>query len=531
MMGKKSLYLSPSQVEKKFKDARLGLKETLSLIEMTWEDPPRSSVLKPSSRLFNPLDRLSRSTVRGSRIQRFRPNGPNQPFQVFEVYTQEKEVLAYLNLLYLRKPLPCYYLVYVEVTPSLRGKGLGNRILEAFRDLVEEKGALGLLDNIIPPEDPTFDIYTKLGWISLDNLIGSDEGLDQGHYMIYLPTSLKTKSFKLKLSQLIFNLEKKRPVIEMQDNELMVQRTIREFNDLHSALKRLFKKELESGNSSPLMRFMFTKFTTRLLGFQRRIQELLGYTGGESLKQITLSSHICSLPIQPFNFVPEGNDFKLFGDPSLWTSLPPAIKANPTLAIERLPLYQRPYLKQWMKEKGCSEPLRLTIADLLELGFDPTRLRELALPDRVFMFERISPVLLEEIEKRKDLVHKIERKTREIRIQQAQVKINPPLLWIHDRGNGYILRRKTEGIHWEEAIYQLKQNPDLRFLNQHLLLDQKLTKIIGETMNWIKAHIRVPDPSIIQDLAYFVPWNLGKNRPLFSIDNANVPYLEKIWVA
>lgn len=529
-MGKKSLYLSTRQVEKKFKDAGLGLKETLSLIEMTW-DTPRTSALKPASRLFNPLDQLARSTVRGSRIQRFRPDGPNQPFQVFEVYTQEKEVLAYLNLLYLRKPLPCYYLVYVEVVPSLRGKGLGNRILEAFRDLVEEKGALGLLDNIIPPEDPTFDIYTKLGWVPLNNLIGTGEGLDQGHYMIYSPTSLKTKSFKLKLSKLIFNLKKKRPVIEMQDNELMVQRTIREFNDLYSALERLFQKEQESGNSPPLMRFMFTKFATRLLGFQRRIQELLGYTGGESLKQITLASHICSLPIQPFNFAPEGHDFKLFGDRSLWTSLPQAIKANPTLAIERLPLYQRPYLKQWMKEKGRSEPLSLTIADLLELGFDPTRLRELALPDHLFMFERISPILLEEIEKRKDLVHKIGRKTQEIRIQQAQVKINSPLLWIHDRGNGYILRKKIEGIHWEEAVNQLKQNPDLRFLNQHLLLDQKLTKVIGEIMNWIKAHIRVSDPSFFQDLAYFVPWNIEKNRPLFSIDNANVPYLEKIWVA
>ena len=129
------------------------------------------------------------------------------------------------------------------------------------------------------------------------------------------------------------------------------------------------------------------------------------------------------------------------------------------------------------------------------------------------------------------MVHKIGRKTREIRIQQAKVQINPPLLWIHDRGNGYILRKKIEGIHWEEAVYQLKQNPELRFLNEHLFLDQKLAKVIRETMNWIKAHIRVPDPSYFQDLAYFVPWNLEKNRPLFSIDNANAPYLEKIWVA
>ena len=184
-----------------------------------------------------------------------------------------------------------------------------------------------------------------------------------------------------------------------------------------------------------------------------------------------------------------------------------------------------------MKEKGRSEPIRLTINDLLELGFDPTRLRELALRDQVFMFERVSPALLEEIEKRKDLVYKIERKTLEIRIQQTQVKINPPLLWIQDRGNGYILRKKIEGIHWEEAVYQLNQNPDLRFLNQHLLLDQKLTKTIREAMNWIKAHIRAFDPLAFQDLAYFVPWNLEKNRPLFSIDIANVPYLEQIWVA
>ncbi len=150
-MEKKSLYLTSSQIEKKFLEAGLGLKETLALIEMTWEDTPQGSILVPSSRLFNNLDRLTHSTVGGSRIKRFRPDGPRQPFQVFEVFTQEKEVLAYLNMLYLRKPLPCYYLVYVEVAPSFRGKGLGNRILGAFRDLVEEKGAIGLLDNIIPP--------------------------------------------------------------------------------------------------------------------------------------------------------------------------------------------------------------------------------------------------------------------------------------------------------------------------------------------------------------------------------------------
>ena len=63
------------------------------------------------------------------------------------------------------------------------------------------------------------------------------------------------------------------------------------------------------------------------------------------------------------------------------------------------------------------------------------------------------------------------------------------------------------------------------------LIGSKTSQNIRETMNWIKTHIRVPDPSFFQKLAYFVPWNLEKNRPLFSIDNANAPYLEKIWVA
>lgn len=531
-MEKKSFYPSPGQIEKKIMEAGLGLKEALSLIEMTREDVPRESIQIPASgRLFSTLDRLTHSTIKGSRIKRFRSNGPNKPFQVFEVYTEQGEVLAYLNMLYLRKPLPCYYLVYVEVTPSFRGQGLGNRILEVFRDYVEEKGALGLLDNIIPPEDPTFDIYNKLGWFSLGRLIDFGEDLDRDHYMLYLPPGLKKTHFDLKLPKLIFNLKKKRPVIEMQDNELMVQRTIQEFNQIYLALERIFQKEKEGGRSTLLMRFMFTKFTTRLLGFQRRIQELLGYTGGESLKQINLSREVRSLPIQPYLLDPETTDIELVGDRSLWDSLPKVIQLNPARAIEELPLYQRPFLKQWMKEKNRTEPLRLTIADLLELGFDPTRLREFLLQDQIYMFERLSPILLVETEKRKNLLERIEKKIHGARIGQAQVKINPPLLWLQDQGNGYILRKKVDGIHWEEAVFQLRQNPSLRFLNQHLSLDRKITGTITGIMGWIKEHIRLPERGEIQDLAWFIPWNLERNSPLFSIDPANVPYLEQIWIA
>jgi len=57
-------------------------------------------------------------------------------------------------MLYLRKPIPCYYLVYVEVGGPFRRKGLGNRILEYFKDFLVEKSAIGILDNIIPKKSP-----------------------------------------------------------------------------------------------------------------------------------------------------------------------------------------------------------------------------------------------------------------------------------------------------------------------------------------------------------------------------------------
>ena len=50
-------------------------------------------------------------------------------------------------------------------------------------------------------------------------------------------------------------------------------------------------------------------------------------------------------------------------------------------------------------------------------------------------------------------------------------------------------------------------------------------------MNWIKRPHQGPGADVIPDLAFFVPWNLDRNSPLFSIDPANVPYLEQIWMA
>ena len=42
-------------------------------------------------------------------------------------------------MLYLKKPIPCYYLVYVEVAAPYRNRGLGNRILTHFAQLQETR--------------------------------------------------------------------------------------------------------------------------------------------------------------------------------------------------------------------------------------------------------------------------------------------------------------------------------------------------------------------------------------------------------
>ena len=525
-------YTQTGQIAKKFQQAGLGLKEMLALIEMTWEDNPQESPLVPSGQVFADLDRLIQYTVQGSRIKRFRAVDQRHPFQTFEVYTREGEILGYLNMLYFRKPIPCYYLVYVEIDHPFRGQGLGGRIIEAFKELVESKGALGLLDNIIPPDDPTFDLYTKLGWKPVEAFTGTTVGQPAGHYLFYRPASLKVNNLTEKLPKLLFNLQKKRPVIEMRDNEEMVKRTIREFNQIYLALERLFLEELGRGQSTPLMRFMFTKFTTRFLRFRRRIQDLLGYTGGESLEQIAFSDPVKRLMIQAYSFNWEtGLKVKPFTEATLWDSLPEEIRKEPTRAIERLPLYRRPYLREWLGKTGRQEPLTLTIGDLLDLGFDPTRLREISIQEETFMWERVSPLLSAETEARESALRKVGQKASNLRIHGSRLLVNPPLLWIQERGNGYILRKKIQAIHGEEALSQLRSQETLKDLNRQLRVDKTIERTIGAVQGFLKSHLRMPAPLAPADLALFVPWDLQYNRPLVAIDDRLQPYLEQVWLA
>ncbi|OGP91668.1 MAG: hypothetical protein A2157_06665 [Deltaproteobacteria bacterium RBG_16_47_11] len=518
-------------INERFKRARIGLKDALAVISMTLEDEFMESDNVFPYEAFEGLSELIDRTVHGTKIERFRPKGGRGPFHTFEIHTAEGEVIGYLNMIYLRKPIPSYYLVYVEVLPPFRGRGLGNKILKAFREFVEDVGAVGILDNIILPEEPTFNIYTKLGWRDIRGLMGDGRMNGEGHYMVFIPKSIQIRDPGEKLIKLLFKVRKKRPIIDMQDNESMVKRTIAEFRSVHEVLLNLFKIELSAGTPTPFMRFMFTKFVTKVLGFRRRIVTLLGYTGGESLEQIAISDPIKAMPIQPYSlWSSKEREVEIRGEDETIRDLPRELKKEPTLYIENLPLYGRPYLSSWLEKKGTTQPVNLKISDLLELGFDPTKLRKFHHKGSKYIFERTSPRFLLSIEKKRRFLPRIDESALGLRFRHSRIQINPILALLQDRGNIYLLRRKVEGIHSEEALDQLRGSPHLKEMNRSVRIDHAIIMTINEVREWLLKvfHSKLSDE--IEDLTFFVPWDIERNIPKATVDVTGI-FLDTLWVA
>jgi GNAT superfamily N-acetyltransferase len=517
------------RINERLKTARLGLKDTLAVIDMTLEGGLLRELVTPSPyEVFQGLNDLISRTISGTKIERFKPQEGNKPFHTLEVRAEGGEVLGYLNMIYLRKPIPCYYLVYVEVLVPFRGRGLGNKILKAFREFAEGKGAVGILDNIIPPGDPTYAIYAKAGWKRIKELIGDYSINGEGHYMVFVPTSVSAPDLKGKLAKLLFNLREKRPVIDMHDNEAMVKRTIAEFRSIYGALERLFQEEFATGTSTPLMRFMFTRFITKMLGFRRRISALLGYTGGESLTQISISGRIKALPIQPYSlWWGNGGHPEIWGEERVIGDFPQELKNEPTLYIEGLPIYRRPYLPPNM---GRNAGVDLRISDLLDLGFDPTKLREFHHGGAEYIFERISPRFLPSVEKKRTFLPKISEYASGMRFRNATISINPPLAIFRDRGNLYILRRKVEGIHEEEALDQLRTSTYLKEMNRAAGIDRAVVLTTNEIRGWLMKAFDLSLREEIEDFTYFVPWDIERNIPRIAVNILGVS-LDTVWIA
>lgn len=520
-----------TKITKRLKEGRGGLKEILSIMEMVLEDRQREKELLFPHEVFEGLNELIGRTLRGARINHSRPHKKQEPFHTFELHTEEGEVLGYLNTIYLRDPIPCYYLVYVEVLTPFRGRGLGGRILRSFREFVQGKGAIGLLDNIIPPEEPTYEIYSKSGFREVVEIIGPSRIRGEGNYMVFIPSSLEINGVREKLKRLLFRIEKKRPVVQMHENESMVKRTISEFKAVYETLKNLFEIELLSGPETPFMCFIFTKFVTKLLGFKRRIMDLIGYTGGESLEQFVISDRIKALPLLSYSLwsaKEEGPE--IWGDEKIIKSLSEELKRDPTLFIEKLPLYRRPYLTTWAERRGGWDFSNLRIAHLLEIGFDPTRLREFKLQGLEYIFERVSPYFLSSLERKGEIFKKIVEEGQALRFNNTSIQINPPLMIIRDKGNIYILRRKVEGIHMEEALDQLRGAPHLKEMNREVGIDRRIIITVNQIKDWLLRRVERGLWEEVKELAFFVPWDLEKNIPKLHIDLTKV-YMDRVWVA
>lgn len=220
---------------------------------------------------------------------------------------------------------------------------------------------------------------------------------------------------------------------------------------------------------------------------------------------------------------------RIWGEEEILRILPEDLKKEPTLYIENLPLYRRPYLFSWIEEKG--EPsLQLKISDLLELEFDPTKLREFQQEGVKYIFERISPHFLPSIEKKRRFLPKIVERVSEMRFRNATIQMNPPLLILQDRGNVYILRRKVDGIHSEEALDQLRTSLHLQEMNRAVGIDRVLIMTINEIREWLMKGFDSNLRDEIEDLTFFTPWDFERNIPRIHVDISGVS-LDTLWIA
>ncbi len=514
----------------------LNLSERLSLVALIDEGMRRGLSEAPvSADLFDNLWELVSATAKGGRINRlpFPKTGTDSEngFQMFEIKAETGENLARLNMIYLKKPIPCYYLVYVEVAAPFRRKGLGHQILKSFADFLTHKSAMGILDNIIPQEDPTNDVYLKQSWIPVENIIGNLMFYKDNNYMIFIPPSLETKDLKQPVLKLMYHLKRKRAVIDIRENETMVRKTLNEFRELYQALMTYFHSELEGARSSVFMRFLFTRFVTKFIAFRRQIGDLVGYTGGESTEQIVLDASIHKLQVK--SYAPRGfikGDAVVMGTLGLLSKLPEELKQKPAQVIESLPNYRRPNFLLWLEKNHKTYEDSLTLGDLMDLGFDPTRLKEIEMDNKTFIFERVQARQVDILREKGELITRISDEMPNAKIKSAQLKTNPILLIIRDQGNGYVLRRKIDAIHWEEAIEQLQSNPNLKSVNDAVKLDRIILETVKTTATTISNELGVERKTVIDQLTPFVSWDLENNRPKMVIDFA-FSYLESIWIA
>lgn len=166
----------------------------------------------------------------------------------------------------------------------------------------------------------------------------------------------------------------------------------------------------------------------------------------------------------------------------------------------------------------------------MDLGFDPTRLKEISLGGREFICERLQARMIPQVERQKELIERVMPDMEGIRIRNARIRGNPPLLLIHDRGNAYVLRRKVDGIHWEEAVEQLQTAPELTGFNKGISADRIVLSTVRQVSQWLQEKLGDQEDQIMDRFTFFTAWDLAAKRPKVIVDFPE-SYLETVWIA
>jgi hypothetical protein len=146
------------------------------------------------------------------------------------------------------------------------------------------------------------------------------------------------------------------------------------------------------------------------------------------------------------------------------------------------------------------------------------------------IFERISSSFLFSVEKKRSLLLRVGDSISGMRFHNATVQINPVLAMLQDRGNVYLLRRKVDGIHLEEALDQLRTSSHLKDMNREAGIDQMVILTINEIKQWLlkEFHSRLREE--IEDFTFFIPWDLERNMPNVTVDITGA-FMHTVWIA
>ena len=88
---------------------QIGLKDVLAVVDMAIGEDSGASDFSSLREVFEELRTLIDKTIRGTKIKRFSPKEGTRLFHTFEIHSDGGEVLGYLNMIYLRKPIRRYY--------------------------------------------------------------------------------------------------------------------------------------------------------------------------------------------------------------------------------------------------------------------------------------------------------------------------------------------------------------------------------------------------------------------------------------